>query len=495
MAEFFTWESAVDSFSTSLIAKHFKDQKRNEYVSTLRDLKAFVFAKFNLENPSQITSYHLRSYMREFRDDDLSREKIAYKKKALCSFFGYHIKQGNIKENPSLDLININRERNSYDEFNLKMPFAKRVKLTEPDQDSPNKNVVTEFDTKPITAQDIKEHLDTKVVGQEAAKIQISVLFSMHMNWFRHQERMHRSPNAVLIGPTGVGKTHTIRVASEYLKIPFITVDTTTLVPSGIAGLQVEDILGDLVREANDIIIKEGRPRYDDDDIELARRGIIFFDEFDKINAGNSIIRNYNETINLSVQRSLLKLTDGSKKGVGVRGHVTIDRPRSIDTSGILILAGGAFVGIEKNEIRTLRPAELQRDLAKSNNVNTLVSADIVNYGFMPELVARLPVIVEYKQLDENDLLSILNNTDVSPIQTWIEHFKLLGKELIISEEGKQYAIKKAVILKMGARGLQQILFPTLAKLAYTIESLSETAFTIGIEQLDAKTLPSKNGE
>jgi len=297
---------------------------------------------------------------------------------------------------------------------------------------------------------------------------------------------MHRSPNAILIGPTGVGKTHTIRVASEYLKIPFITVDTTTLVPSGIAGLQVEDILGDLVREASTIIKQDGRRRYENDDIELARRGIIFFDEFDKINTGSNS-RSYNESQNLSVQRSLLKLTDGSKKGVGVRGHIMAEEPRSIDTSGILVLAGGAFFGIDKNEIRTLRPVELQRELAKSNNVNTLVSADIISYGFMPELVARLPVIVEYKQLDETDLLNILNNEDVSPIQTWVEHFRLLNKELKFTDDAKNYAVKKAMILKMGARGLQQILFPTLARLAYSLESASGNVVTIDTEHLDNK--------
>ena len=492
MTELFTWESAIDSYAISLTTKRLSEKTRYEYITIVKDLKAFVFTKFDIKYPSQITSYHLRCYINEFNNNNFRNANLGRKKRALYLFFDHHIQQGNITENPSIDLMKINRRKKLFnDEFAKKLPAIQNNNFSTV---LPDQNVNIQHDVKTITAHDIKTYLDTKVVGQELAKIQISVLLSMHMNWFTHEARMHRSPNAILIGPTGVGKTHTIRVASEYLKIPFITVDTTTLVPSGIAGLQVEDILGDLVREANEIIKQEGRRRYINDDIDLARRGIIFFDEFDKINAGGNS-RTYDQSNNLSVQRSLLKLTDGSKKGVGVRGHISTEEPRSIDTSGILILAGGAFVGIDQNEIRTLRPAELQRELAKSNNVNTLVSADIVNFGFMPELVARLPVIVEYKQLDENDLLNILNNSDVSPIQTWVEHFKQLGKTLTISEDAKYYTIKKATILKMGARGLQQVLFQTLARLAYSIESSPESVFTIGVEQLDPKTSPSKNGE
>src|SRR3990172_2659917 len=101
-----------------------------------------------------------------------------------------------------------------------------------------------------MLAHDIKAHLDKFVEGQEEAKVRLSVLLSMHLGWFRRQQRLHRAPNAVLIGPTGVGKTHTIRVASDHLKIPFGTVDATALVPPGIVGMQIEDVLFDLVAAA-----------------------------------------------------------------------------------------------------------------------------------------------------------------------------------------------------------------------------------------------------
>jgi ATP-dependent Clp protease ATP-binding subunit ClpX len=336
-----------------------------------------------------------------------------------------------------------------------------------------------------VKAQHIKNYLDTKVIGQEVAKIQISVLLSMHMNWFKQKSKMHRSPNALVVGPTGVGKTHTLRIASEYLKIPFVAVDTTAIVRAGIVGLGVEEILADLVREAKRILKSQDPDGFaledfeDEPAMELARRGIIFLDEFDKVNADseNSNIKDSN----MSIQRRLLKLTDGATLKVGERG--ISDEFSSMDTSGILFVAGGAFVGVEHNKIRTKRSAEMQRDLAKKPNV--VISEDIVNYGFMPELVARFPILIEYELLCQEDLLLILDNQSISPIQVWKEHFKLLGKELIFTKDAKEFAATKALRLKMGARGLQQVMFPALSRMAFAIESSSEDSYEINSKKLE----------
>ena len=341
----------------------------------------------------------------------------------------------------------------------------------------------------PIKAQDIKSYLDTKVIGQETAKVQISVLLSMHMNWFNQKNKMHISPNALVVGPTGVGKTHTLRIASEYLKVPFIAVDTTAIVRAGIVGLGVEDILADLVREAREMLKRQDTfistpdswedASEDDTAMELAKRGIIFFDEFDKVNADsdNSNIKDSN----LSSQRRLLKLTDGAVLKVGERG--TSDNFSSMDTSGILFVAGGAFVGIDQNKIRTKRSAQMARDLAKKPNL--VISEDIVNYGFMPELVARFPILIEYEALSQKDLLNILDNHSISPVQVWKEHFRILGKDLIFTQDAKEFAATKALNLKMGARGLQQILFPALARMAFEIESSSASTYEVNSEKLE----------
>jgi ATP-dependent Clp protease ATP-binding subunit ClpX len=273
-----------------------------------------------------------------------------------------------------------------------------------------------------------------------------------------------------------VGKTHTLRTASEFLGLPFVTVDTTALVPSGIVGYQVEEILEDLVKKADEILMASRKKRVPNDDIELARRGVIFFDEFDKIAVqagGKGFEGSY------QIQRRLLKLVEGSTLSVGVHQRRSDDTPfRSIDTAGILVLAGGAFAGIDDNKIRARRPAELKRELAKASP-NVIVSADIVTYGFLPELVARLPVLIEFASLAESDLERILSIPEISPLQVWVDHFAAIGKTLIIADDARSDAAKVAVSLKMGARGLQQVFFPSLAALAYNIEDSDDTQFIL----------------
>jgi ATP-dependent Clp protease ATP-binding subunit ClpX len=318
------------------------------------------------------------------------------------------------------------------------------------------------------TAHEIKEHLDRFVVGQDEAKVQLSVLFSMHLSWFSHENKMHRSPNAIIIGPTGVGKTHSIRIASDFLGLPFAVVDTTSLVPSGIAGLQIEDILEDLVRTASGMLgetIDDHTVRFSDRSIQLARRGIIFLDEFDKI-ATPDTSRDHDGN-KWSVQRRLLKLIEGAVLGIGTRRHVDVRVPQTIDTSGILIVVGGAFDKIASQEVRNKRSQAIQREV----RTDAIVSEDVMNYGFIPELVARLPIIIRYEPLNFNDLKRILEIAEVSPIQVWINHFNNIHKTLLVTDDAKEYAAEKAAKMSLGARGLQQVLFPCLAKLAYNMES------------------------
>lgn len=335
-----------------------------------------------------------------------------------------------------------------------------------------------------LTARTIKSHLDTRVVGQDTAKIQLSVLLSMHLGWFRQQNRMHRSPNAILVGPTGVGKTHTMRVASEFLRLPFVAVDATSLVPAGVVGLQVEDVLADLVMIANDILEQDHCPRVKNDDIELARRGVIFIDEFDKLAVRPELGGDTAQTVRL-VQRRLLKLAEGATLGIGVRYHQgDSGAARTIDTSGILVIASGAFADIDSPNIRRQRDYKMSRALTEPSAV---VSADMVAYGLLPELVARFPVIIRYGPLNAADLEGIIRSPDISPIQVWINHFDLMGKQLRVTDDAIEYAAQSALALNMGARGLQQVLFPHLAKTAYEFESGDEDTYELDAMQLGKK--------
>jgi len=478
MIESATWSASLDLYKSRFLeVGNFSPTTRAGYLAILKDLKAYVTTELGIGSLDEIAGYHLRKYLDSFDFEDSSKSRAARRVSAICSFFGFLVRQGVIEADPAFDL---RKRRTNHSPSPLVFddddwPEPPNVEETKDTREL--SETLAHGPDGAVTAHQIKSYLDTKVVGQERAKTQISVLLSMHMNWFGREERMHRSPNAIILGPTGVGKTHSLRVASEYLQIPFVSVDTTSLVPSGIMGLQIEDVLGDLVREAGEILQRKGCLRHPNDDVELARRGIIFFDEFDKINTASG--SNYNSSSNLSVQRRLLKLTDGAVLGTAVRGHgVSTATPVSIDTSGILIFTGGAFAGIEDNKIRTLRDAELQRELSKTNP-NVIVSEDIVNYGFMQELIARLPVLVEFEALTHEDLVKILDIPDVSPTQVWIAHFCQLGKELVIGEDAKDHAVRKAQVLKMGARGLHQVFFPALANLAFEIEASSDPRFVV----------------
>lgn len=324
------------------------------------------------------------------------------------------------------------------------------------------------------SASDIFKQLDPVVKGQGTAKRHLSVLLSMHLSWFNNEDSFHRSPNALLIGPTGVGKTHSIKMAASYLHLPYVLTDATSLVPSGIVGLQIEDLLEDLVAQAGVLLAESDVVRVPNDDIELARRGIIFVDEFDKLKVGDRPTEG--EALNRLVQRRLLKLSEGSVMGVGTRQH-TVERPvRSMDTSGILLIASGAFQGIDNPNIRSKRPQAIVRTL---RNPDRPISADVVNFGFLPELVARFPLLIRYNELSASDLHSILVDPKVSPVMVWTRYLSQRGCDLQFEDDALRWVAAQAVSLSMGARGLQQILFPVLADIAYELESTPRERITL----------------
>jgi ATP-dependent Clp protease ATP-binding subunit ClpX len=307
------------------------------------------------------------------------------------------------------------------------------------------------------TAAGIYQKLAEYVKGQAEQLQQVSVLLSMHLDWVKHPNPLFTPPKAIIIGPTGSGKTFTLRTASEILRLPFIAIDATSLVPAGIVGMQVEDILQDLVTLADEVLDTADIPRTADDAIRLAERGIIVFDEFDKIKTGTA---GEQTALNLQVQRRLLKLCEGAITSIGIREHSgSVGRPRTIDTRGILIVAAGAFSGIEK--VRNQRPQVFAR---RSTSRDEILSVDIMNYGFVPELVARLPVLIRYGKLVKSDLIAILKDPRISPLTIWERYVQNAGGKLVFADDALDAIAQGALNVELGARGLQQVIFPVLAR-------------------------------
>jgi ATP-dependent Clp protease ATP-binding subunit ClpX len=296
--------------------------------------------------------------------------------------------------------------------------------------------------------------LKSKVVGQERAITLLSRLIDMHFAWFDAPNSMQRAPNALIIGPTGTGKTHALRVIADSLQIPLVIVDSTRLVGSGMAGqLTLEHIVEQLVQRARIIIQNNegmGGPE------SLAERGIIFLDEFDKL---HSVAQDYNDITGV-VQRGLLQFIEGTKVYIE-RDEKSV--PRVIDTTGILFIASGAFSGIQSAQVKAGRTPGQSRTPDASYTIHP---SDVREYGFMVELVARLPIIIKFESLGKKELREILDNKEVSPLNFYLRYFEQAGIDLKVPAETKDLIAEDAKRADVGARGLDQELFPVLCELS-----------------------------
>jgi ATP-dependent Clp protease ATP-binding subunit ClpX len=287
-----------------------------------------------------------------------------------------------------------------------------------------------------------REALERLVVGQAQAVTALSRLIDMHFSWFDMPDPQHRPPNALIIGPTGTGKTHAIKVAAAALRIPCLVVDSTRLVSTGSStSLTPEDILQSLVKRARPVA---GGNAPED----VAARGIIFLDEFDKLR----YIKPTDDTA--AVQRRLLQFIEGDSLDLAPGEY---DTPRVLDTQGILFIAAGAFTNIES----------VKHKRGVSSGWGDLIRPeDIHRYGFLEELAARLPIIVRFNELDTEDLREILDRDEVSPLNFYREYFSRHGFRLDIAPGAQTEIAKAAAQSKLGARGLHQELFPVLNDLA-----------------------------
>ncbi len=327
------------------------------------------------------------------------------------------------------------------------------------------------IDIKNLNPSLIKDYLDEYVIGQEEAKIALSVAVSQHYKRIYNPSKDIKieKTNVLLMGPTGCGKTMMAKKIAEYLDLPFAICDATGLTEAGYVGDDVESILSRLINEA-------------DGDIEKASKGIVYIDEIDKISRKSENTSITRDVSGEGVQQGLLKMIEGSIMRIpstGKRKHPTSE-VQEIDTTKILFICGGAFVGLDKivqqrkNSKSIGFQANITPDEEDAKIFHEVTTKDLIKFGLIPEFVGRFGLCVSVEELTEEQLVDVLEDTKNSLIKQYQYLFELDGLELTFDKESLKEIAKKAKELKTNARGLKNILEKTLLPYQFDAMNLVE---------------------
>jgi len=352
------------------------------------------------------------------------------------------------------------------------------------------------FDYKP---KDIKAYLDRYVIQQDSAKKALAIAICDHYNHVMECERNPKArdeeytkQNIIMIGPTGVGKTYLIRVLAKLIGVPFVKADATKFSETGYVGGNVEDLVRDLVTQA-------------EDDLKLAQYGIVYLDEVDKIATPSNIIGR--DVSGRGVQMGLLKLMEETEVDLRATYDITSQmqammefqqkgkvEKQIVNTRHILFIVSGAFNGLQdviKKRMRKSRlgfGADIQSQREEEDYFQYVTSKDFVEFGFEPEFIGRLPVRVVCQELPSDALYEILKHSEGSIIKQYENSFYAYGIESLFSDAGLRRIAEKASEEHTGARGLVTVCESVLREFKYELPSSKVRQFVVTDDIIDQPT-------
>lgn len=346
-------------------------------------------------------------------------------------------------------------------------------------------------DFKVYKPDEIKQKLDSYVIGQDDAKKVLSVAVYNHykrLSYIESEDEIEiEKSNVVLVGRTGTGKTLLAKTIARMLNVPFCIADATVLTEAGYVGEDVESILSRLLQAA-------------DYDVESAQRGIVFVDEIDKIARKSDNPSITRDVSGEGVQQALLKLLEGATVSVppqGGRKHPE-QKMLQVDTKNILFICGGAFDGIEKiiasrvNRQTIGFSSKDEERIDQESLLKYVNPTDIKTFGLIPELIGRFPVLTYLEPLSKESLRRILTEPKNALIKQYVRLFEIDGIELKFDDSTLDFIVEKAIEFKLGARGLRSICEAILNEAMFELPSKEEKAFVVTEEYAKAQFSNSK---